>query len=194
MKKIIFLVAFLFVGIASAQQQNYMELGGNGFAGYGLTTSGTGSNVGFVFNNGADTWGLGYGSSIQGAGTSVLTWTTTRVGVMTTSPSYTLDVTGTARITGAIVGSISTATYATTALNQSGGTVSATSVNITGSGQLLLGNATSAQIAAITPGQAHGATIFNSTIDAVCYSTAIAPGAWILPKISTAAASVSCWQ
>jgi hypothetical protein len=77
MKKIIFLVAFLFVGAASAQQASYMAYGGNGFAGYGLTTSGTGSHVGFVFNNGADTWGLGYGSSIQGAGTSVLTWAAT---------------------------------------------------------------------------------------------------------------------
>ena len=60
-----------------------------------------------------------------------------------------------------------------------GGSVTAAAVNISGSGQLLLGNATSAGIAAMVPGQAAGALIFNSTLGALCQSTGTAVGAFV---------------
>jgi hypothetical protein len=76
-----------------------------------------------------------------------------------------------------------------TATNATAGTF-----NVVGSGTILPGNATSAQIKALAPGQANGAMIFNSTINAMCYSSSTAVGSWILSKVSTAAASVSCYQ
>lgn len=74
------------------------------------------------------------------------------------------------------------------------GALNAGTVNIAGSGQLLMGNATAAQLATLVPGQAHGAQIYNSTDDTVCYSSAAVAGSWILPRgPAKDSAMVSCY-
>jgi hypothetical protein len=75
-----------------------------------------------------------------------------------------------------------------------GGAVTGATINISGSGQLLMGNATAAELADLVPGQAHGAQIYNSTDDTVCYSSAAAAGSWILPRgPAKDSAMVSCY-
>ncbi len=70
----------------------------------------------------------------------------------------------------------------------SAGTLTGAALNISGSGQVLLGNATSTEIKLLAPGQAKGAMIINSTTGLLCISTATVAGSWV--KVSDAAA---CW-
>jgi hypothetical protein len=52
-----------------------------------------GANYGFILNNSANTFSLGYGPSLSTVGTSVLTWNSSgNVGIGTTNPAYKLDV------------------------------------------------------------------------------------------------------
>lgn len=75
-----------------------------------------------------------------------------------------------------------------------GGTVTAATVNVSGSGQVLLGNATAAELATLVPGQANGALIFNSTDQTICQSTAAVAGSWALPRgPAKDSAFVSCY-
>ena len=74
------------------------------------------------------------------------------------------------------------------------GTPTVPALNIAGTGAILMGNMTSTQISAATPGQAHGACVFNSTLDTVCCSSGAAVGAFILPKsTSTTSVPVACY-
>jgi len=66
-------------------------------------------------------------------------------------------------------------------------------LKVEGKGQTVIGTATSAEIAALVPAVSQGALIYNKTVNAVCSSTGPAAGAWIMPKISTAAANVACF-
>jgi len=55
--------------------------------------SSSGGYYGFLLNNAANTWSLGYGFAPNTIGTSVLTWNSSgNVGIGTTTPSYQLDV------------------------------------------------------------------------------------------------------
>lgn len=75
-----------------------------------------------------------------------------------------------------------------------GATMTAAAFNVTGSGQVALGNTTSLLIVDLVPYQAHGATVFNATIDAVCYSTSAVAGSWVLPRgPAVDSALVPCW-
>ena len=67
------------------------------------------------------------------------------------------------------------------------GTLTTIAVNISGSGQLLMGNATSAALAALAPGQAKGALLINSTTGNLVMSTGTAVGAWVLVSTPTLA-------
>lgn len=60
------------------------------------------------------------------------------------------------------------------------GALTTTTVNISGSGQLLMGNATSAQLALLAPGQAKGAMLINSDTGNLVMSTGTGVGAWVL--------------
>jgi hypothetical protein len=60
--------------------------------------------------------------------------------------------------------------------------LSAGTVNIAGSGQLLTGNASSTSLATLVPGQAKGALITNSTTGELCTSTATVAGSWVLVR------------
>ena len=62
------------------------------------------------------------------------------------------------------------------------GAMSAGTVNIAGSGQLLTGNASSTSLATLVPGQAKGALITNSTTGELCTSTATVAGSWVLVR------------
>lgn len=54
-----------------------------------------GANYGFILNNSANTFSLGYGPSLSTVGTSVLTWNSSGyVGIGTTTPSQPLEVNG----------------------------------------------------------------------------------------------------
>lgn len=77
---------------------------------------------------------------------------------------------------------VSMSTIAASGSMSTPGAMNAGTVNISGSGQLLMGNATAAQLADLVPGQAHGAMIYNSTDDTICTSTASVKGSWILPR------------
>jgi hypothetical protein len=64
------------------------QTGNNAFA---LNSSG--ANYGFISNQSAGVWSLGYGSAIGTLATSVLNWDSSgKVGIGTSSPSYKLDV------------------------------------------------------------------------------------------------------
>ena len=69
------------------------------------------------------------------------------------------------------------------------GTMTAAAFNISGSGQLLLGNITSTAIKALAPGQAHGAKIFNTTLGVECVSTDTVVGSWVINYATTTV----CW-
>lgn len=62
-----------------------------------------------------------------------------------------------------------------------------TTLNVSGSGQVLLGNATSAALGALAPGQAKGALILNSNTGNLCMSTATAVGSWVIVSTPTLA-------
>jgi len=108
----------------------------------------------------------------------------------------TLGASGAATIVGAAyigaANTVSTITAAGAATFP--GAVTAAAVNISGSGQLLMGNATATQLATLVPGQAKGAQIYNSTDDTVCYSSAAVAGSWVLPRgPAKDSALVSCY-
>lgn len=74
------------------------------------------------------------------------------------------------------------------------GAVTAAAINISGSGQALIGNATATQLATLVPGQAKGTLIMNSTDSTLCVSTAAAAGSWALPRgPAKDSAFVSCY-
>jgi hypothetical protein len=67
----------------------------NNVSGNAFSINSAGSNYGFILNNSANTFSLGYGTSLGTLGTSVLTWNSSgNVGIGTTSPSYRLHVSG----------------------------------------------------------------------------------------------------
>ena len=89
---------------------------------------------------------------------------------------------------GVIASSYAVTSPLTAASGSFTGAITAAAVNVSGSGQVLLGNATSTEIKALAPGQAKGAMILNSTTGLLCISTATVAGSWV--KVSDAA---SCW-
>jgi hypothetical protein len=67
--------------------------------------------------------------------------------------------------------------------------ITASKFTASGTGQVLLGLATSAELLDLVPGAAKGAVICNSTLNMLCQSTGTAAGAWV----ASTNTAVACW-
>jgi hypothetical protein len=158
-----------------------------------------GDYFGQIMNISSGSWGLGYGSSKTSNGTSALRWSNAGVVTIPGTLTVTGAITGTASAVAAsgvtagalastvIASSYSVAAAMTSASVTTGGTVTGAAVNISGSGQLLMGNASSTALATLVPGLAKGAMIINSTTGNLCMSTAAAVGSWVIVSTPTSA-------
>jgi hypothetical protein len=85
------------VGIGTTSPSTRLEITGvtlgNNNGGNVFAINSAGSNYGFILNNSANVFSLGYGASLGTTGTSVLTWNSSgNVGIGTASPSAQLEV------------------------------------------------------------------------------------------------------
>jgi hypothetical protein len=136
------------IGTTSPSSGSRLQVEGNIFSnnvgGNSFSINSAGANYGFILNNSANTFSLGYGPSLGTVGSSVLTWNSSgNVGIGTTSPTVTLEVSG----RGLITSSGSSDTFAVTHSSGSG-----IGVNITkgGNGEGLYVNKTSGSGNAVT--------------------------------------------
>ena len=203
MKKIIFTVLISMAGMVNAQLSPIPTYCDNRVRPCVIMND-TGSYFGQLMNTAANTWGLGYAAQATGKsinGTSALTWNTSGVVTIPGSLSVTGAITG-ASISGTvaaasvaagslgsgvIVSSYALSAPLTAASAVIGGTVTSAAVNISGSGQLLLGNASSTALISLVPGQAKGALILNSTTGNLCMSTSTVVGSWVIVSTPTLA-------
>ena len=97
------------VGIGINTPTAKLEVSGNIYsnvlAGNAFSLNSAGANYGFIINNSANTFSLGYGTSIGTIGTSVLTWnSSTNVGINQINPTERLDVVGNIKLSGYVTG------------------------------------------------------------------------------------------
>jgi hypothetical protein len=85
------------IGTASPSSGSKLQVEGNIFSnnvgGNSFSINSAGANYGFILNNSANTFSLGYGNSLGTVGSSVLTWNSSgNVGIGTTSPNALLSI------------------------------------------------------------------------------------------------------
>jgi hypothetical protein len=88
------------IGTATPSSGTKLQVDGNIYSnsvgGNAFSINSVGANYGFILNNSANTFSLGYGSSLGTLGTSVLTWNSSgNVGIGTTTPAAVLHSLGT---------------------------------------------------------------------------------------------------
>jgi hypothetical protein len=157
------------IGTTSPSSGSKLQVEGNIFSnnvgGNSFSMNSAGANYGFILNNSANTFSLGYGPSLGTVGSSVLTWNSSgNVGIGTTSPSEKLHVVGTGYFTSFVGIAATTTSSWGLAVGTPAGADGA--IKTTGSVQI---NSGALAVGSITPSATAGR--IDASNDIVAYST-----------------------